>query len=263
MAYPNDQYGDANGNLLGLPAGSFGGFDYDADGSFIAAENLKYGDPVFGRAGDITKVYPPHKNKGVIDLSGDLVASNSTIITVTPVGASAIATDAVVYSASHAATMAAIVAGLNADADFIAAGIKAELTGARQITITGGSVDFAVAIAVTLGAGQATGTYTYGCADRFLGIVLRAQVSYDTVIADVDVPANKALSILKRGRVVARIPGAETLTANKKAYLVFDPASSDYKKFSATATSNLDFKVEFTGNPAGGLVEIEVQRPIA
>lgn len=264
MAYPNDQYGDANGNLLGLPAGSFGSFDYDADGSFIAGENLRYGDPVFVRAGDITKVWPPHKNKSVIDLSGDLVTSNSTIITVTPVVGSPLSTDAVVFSSTHAATMALIVAGLNADADFIALGLVAELTGARQITITGPSIDFAATIAVTAGAGQATGTYTIGCADKLKGIVLRAQVSYDTAVADVDVIAGKALSVLTRGRAVVRVPSAETLTANRKAYLIFNPATTDYKGFSKTSTVNTaDFKVEFTGNPAGGLVEIDVQRPNA
>lgn len=264
MAYPNDQYGDANGNLLGLPAGSFGGFDYDADGSFIAGENLRYGDPVFGRIGDVTKVWPPHKNKSVILLDADLVASNSTIVTVTPEGGAGIASTAVVYATSHAATMAAIVAIINADADFTSVGLAAELTGAREITITGGSIDFAATIAVTAGASQATGSYTIGCADRFLGIVLRAQVSYDTVVANVDVQANKALSVLKRGRVVVRAPSAETLLANRKAYLIFNPATTDYKGFSKTSTVNtLDLKVEFTGNPSGGLVEVEVQRPIA
>lgn len=247
------QYGD-QGNIGRLPLGSFMGMEYDADGSYIAGEALAYGDPVFARPGAVDKVYLPHLNKAVTTFNADFVSLNS-IATLINGGAVA----AVVFATDHATTLAALAAAITADADMIALGISASVTGARELTIVSNqSIDLDVNFTVTLGASQATDTSVYSCNDRFLGIVMRATVSYENS-AD-GVPSGYALSVATRGRFIVAAPAAETVLAQKPAYVGLDDSDAlTYKMFSAVSTNKRDAGAWFAGNPVGGKVELDLR----
>ncbi len=245
------QYGN-QGNQAGLPAGSLTGTDYDADGSFIGGVVLEYGDPVFGRAGDVTKVWGPNLNKAVVLWGADFVASNTIDAVINGVNMTQ-----AVYATSQAVTLAAIVTAINNTAGIAALGIYAVATGAREITLHSDNEDLTgVNFTVAAGASQATETVTYSEGDQFMGFIIRATVSYQTNNTNVQI--NDALAFLKRGRIVARAAATLTNIANQKAYLVVDSTSADYKKLTTTASGNLDIGVYFRGNVSAGLVEVEV-----
>lgn len=75
----------------------------------IAQESMTPGTPVFGYTGSGNKVWKLKADVSKLVFSGDLGASNSTVITVNSVAAAS-----VTYGTSHAATMTAIIAAVNA-----------------------------------------------------------------------------------------------------------------------------------------------------
>ncbi len=75
----------------------------------IVQESMTPGTPVFGYTNSGNKVWKLKADVSKLVFSGDLGASNSTVITV-----NGTASAAVVYGTSHAATMTAIIAAVNA-----------------------------------------------------------------------------------------------------------------------------------------------------
>ena len=107
----------------------------------------------------------PRLNQGVVTISTDLIASNSTIVTV-----NGVATTATVYGTSHAATMAAILAKVQA----LSTVSSASTTG-DTMTIVAGDLDADITWVTTLGSSQPTVLYAYTCVDVFAGIAVFEQ----------------------------------------------------------------------------------------
>src|SRR5512137_2367211 len=85
---------------------------YKHTDSRIASEAVKAGRFVMKVPGTDNQVRQTQANYNTITTSADLIASNSTIVTV-----NGVASTAVVYGSSHAATMAAIVVQVLANAE--------------------------------------------------------------------------------------------------------------------------------------------------
>ncbi len=102
----------------------------------------------------------PRLNRTTLTLSTDLIAANSTIVTV-----NGVSTTATVYASSHAATMAAIVAKVQALAGVTAASYTGDV-----ITITTGDSDAVATATITLGSSQPTVTVATLSIDTFAGL---------------------------------------------------------------------------------------------
>lgn len=105
-------------------------------------------------------VRAPRLNQGVATLSTDLIAANSTIVTV-----NGVSTTATVYASSHAATMAAILVKVQA----LSTVTSASTTG-DTLTVKTGDADTVLTVAVTLGSSQPTVTYAYTTYDTYAGL---------------------------------------------------------------------------------------------
>ena len=152
-------------------AGMVEGFHNDVE-SAIAKEDIDFGSPVFGFVGSENKCYGPHKDKATVTLNADLVASN--VYTVTINGTA----EAETYATSHAATMTALIAGINANVTLAALGITAAAGSTNRIIVISApaGLDLTVTGAVTLGATQAGETVVYGTNGKFLGIAAFVQI---------------------------------------------------------------------------------------
>ena len=97
-------YNDMDKGVAGLVAGLYPKFD-----TGVVQESLVAGTPVFGYTNSDNKVWKLKADVSKLVLGSDLSASNSTVITV-----NSVASSAVVYATSHAATIAAVVNAIKA-----------------------------------------------------------------------------------------------------------------------------------------------------
>ena len=97
-------YNDMDKGVAGLIVGM-----YPKTDTGIVQESMTAGTPVFGYANSDNKVWKLKADVSKLVLSADLSASNSTVITV-----NSVASGAVVYATSHAATVAAVVNAIKA-----------------------------------------------------------------------------------------------------------------------------------------------------
>ncbi len=100
-------YGDMNQGVAGLVQGTLGLTPKTKTG--CVQETMTAGTPVFGYPNSGDKVWKLKADVSKLVLGSDLSASNSTVITV-----NGVATTAVVYATSHAATIAAVVDAIKA-----------------------------------------------------------------------------------------------------------------------------------------------------
>jgi len=141
-----------------------------------------------GNEDAVNQVRRPAKTKSVLTASTDLVTSNSTIVTI-----NGTALDPVVYADSHADTMAAIAAAIEADdavltATYPGSGDDITIIGADGVAIDASAV-------TTGGAGQPTWTQVQSDPGVVRGILVHRHVEkaqttgvaalYDTDSADV------------------------------------------------------------------------------
>jgi hypothetical protein len=133
--------------------------------SMIAAEALPFGRGVMRVPGTHNQIRLPKANYSTLVVSADLVASNSTVVTV-----GGVSTSAVVYATNHATTMAAIVTAIAGLSTVVKASLDASNN--RLIHIwTKASVNDAAAV-TTGGTSQPTWTNTASFnANDFYGIV--------------------------------------------------------------------------------------------
>lgn len=95
-------YNDMSPGVAGLIVTQYPKID-----SGIVQESMTPGTPVFGYTGSDKKIWKLKADVSKLVFSADLSASNSTVVTV-----NGVASAAVVYGTSHAATMTAIIAAI-------------------------------------------------------------------------------------------------------------------------------------------------------
>lgn len=157
-------YGDMDQAIGGLKIG----IDSRVE-SMAAQENIIFGMPVFGYEGDGGKCWQFKNDVGKIAFDGDFVASNVITITVNGVAAAD-----VTFATDHDTTAGLVLAAIQA-----LTGVEAALdtadTNNRTFLIRVKGQTAVVAEAITGGAGQVTGTITYGSGQVFLGVAMFTQ----------------------------------------------------------------------------------------
>lgn len=226
------------------------GYNHDVI-SGIAKEDIPFGAPVFGYLGREDVVAEVHTDKSVATLSADLVTANTITSVINGVSI------ATLFATSHTATLAAHVLAINSNAALQAAGVFAEVTGARVFAVVAPGSDISLASTVTGGASQATASYVTSSAGIFLGVAVFVQTGGKDYGAGTSGWKNKdSVSILRSGRIW--VPVESSVKANGKAYVVTGGAGTK-GNFTDVSTSNYDIGGYFTSNPAGGLAVLEVR----
>ena len=232
--------------------------------SGVASEAVKVGRAVMKVPGQIGQVRNTQPNYNTLTASEDLVDSNSTIVTV-----NGVASAAVEYGASHAATMAALVAAVLANAEV--ANCWLDGSNNRIIHIVTFEAVATISAATTLGVSRPTwaaGTASVRAQD-FYGI---AQLSAALEGADANedneatVAAESLVNVLRRGRIAVKFETAfniekDTLyvrhTVNRATVVGDFRNSSDTD--SATSLSGYPVRVLESLSAAGiGFIEINL-----
>lgn len=169
-------YNDTNPGVAGLIVTQYPKID-----SGIVQESVVPGTPVFGYAGSGNKVWKMKADVSKLVLSGDLGASNSTVITV-----NGIAATAVVYATSHIATVTAILAQIRLiTGAAVPNGVEAALdptdTNNRTILIRTKGVTSTASGAVT-GGSAVTVTPTNGLFGQVFRGILALQHNVPTAV---------------------------------------------------------------------------------
>ena len=147
----------------------------------VVQESMTPGTPVFGYPASGNKVWKMKADVSKLVLSADLSASNSTVITVNDIAATA-----VVYGTSHAATMTAILAQIRlvtgaAVPNGVEAALDASDTNGRTILIRTKGVTATCSGAVT-GGSAVTITPTNGLLGQVFRGILAHQHNVPTLI---------------------------------------------------------------------------------
>ena len=212
---------------------------------------IAFGTPVFFMEGDEKGAYPFTVDQSTIKFSADFIASNSTVVTV-----NTLATAAVVYATSHAATFAAVVVAVEA-----LTGVDVVASDATLRTITvrtyGAStilpVTALVSSVTTLGSSQPTVTYQFGTTMRIAGVAMHQHKEplSGLVRYEIKDPA----SIMREGKIY--VLTADTTLAHKPAYLTAAGAWTD--ETVAGAVANLATPYFFrTATSGAGMAILEV-----
>lgn len=155
-------YSDMNPGVAGLIMTQYPKID-----SGIVQESMTPGTPVFGYTGSDKKVWKLKADVSKLVFSGDLGASNSTVITVNGVAAAA-----VVYGTSHAATMTAIINAIKA-----LTGVEAVLdstdSNGRTILVRTKGLTITASGAVTGGSAVTVAATNGLFGQKFLGILAK------------------------------------------------------------------------------------------
>lgn len=205
--------------------------------SGVAQEDIPLGGAVMGYPGDFNKVYAPHQDKVNTLLDGDLVASN---VLTTTINGTAIATT---YATSHAASMTAHIAAINANSTLAAAGIGAVANGARGIDITAKGLDLTVTQAVTAGASQANATVTVSTWAKFLGVAGFTQLGgRDYGAGSAKYNKYDAVNIGRYAETF--VVAAAAVKSGEAAYVIY-LAGADQGKFTNVSTNNYDINGTF------------------
>jgi hypothetical protein len=138
--------------------------DIEVDSITAAVATLQPGDLIFSY-NDENKAYPYGLDTAKAVFSGDFVTSN--VINGTVDG---VAIGAVTFTTSHANTGTLLLAAINALAGVEAILDTTDGTSRTFLIRKKGKASFVVSFTVTLGASQATGTYTYASGQKFRGV---------------------------------------------------------------------------------------------
>lgn len=245
--------------MLGMPvSGAFRFTD-----PMIAAEALPFGRGVIRVPNTKDQVRLTRPNYATLTVSADLIASNSTIVTV-----DGTATTATVYATSHAATMAAIVTKVAALATVAKAWL--DTSNNRIIHIIGVGATITAAGETTLGATQPTWAAIASVyAANFFGIVQGTQ-AMEGALPNADnegsYAAKSLVNVLRKGRIAVNFetafdPDKDTLyvryTADTGLYIGDFRNDADTSK--ATSLAGLPIRVISHLTAAGlGIIEIDL-----
>lgn len=231
--------------------------------SKIAASEIAFGRGVVRVPDTSDQARPTSANYSTITVSADLIASNSTIVTV-----NSVATTATVYASSHAATMAAIVVKVLALSTVSRAYLDSSNN--RIIHIWSIAATNTSSAETTLGSTQPTWTAAASMyASDFYGVAQMTHSVASHLIANTtNVYAAEAVAnILRRGRIwvnfeTAFDPDKDTLyvrhTADTGKYVGDFGNTSDSSK--CTSLSGLPITV-ITHLTAAGMGVIEINLP--
>jgi hypothetical protein len=220
------------------------GPDGRVEGGYACMESagIEFGDPVFGYIGDNVSVYKFYNDFASLVFDGDFVTGNVITITVNGVDA-----DDVTFATDHDTTAALVVAAVAA-----LTGVECELdstdTDNRTFLIRTKGATITVAEAITGGAGQVTGTPTYGSSQTFLGVALQTQN------ASAMYELNDAVNVMASGEIW--VEPAATVYAFQTAYV--DNAGANIQEFTNSA-GGVAVNAKYNSNAvASGLARLRV-----
>jgi len=241
----------AYGTMDSAIAGLLFGFKNDVE-SAIAQEDIAFGAPVFGAVGDFNKVYGAHRDVATVTYTSDTEATS--VLTTVINGVSVANTYG---GGSHAATMTAHIAAINANVTLDALGIKATAVTARIFTVTApAGVDLVVTSAITV-AGAATAAILYSTALKFLGVSVFVEAGgHDYGAGTSGWKDGDSVNILRDGKIW--VIAASTVADKEPAYVIMG-GSGTVGQFTDVSTSNYDIGAYFRSNRAGALAVLEVR----
>ncbi len=227
----------------------------------VDAAAIPFGTVLCWALGTLGAVRAPRLNSGLVTISTDLIANNSTIVTV-----NGVATTATVYSGSHATTMGLILAKVQA----LSTVYSASTTG-DTMTIVTYDEDAAITWVTTLGSSQPTVTYAYTSADTVAGVAEFEQKSgtlegINSAVNDGGTGASGGVGFLET-QIVPTVrnglnwcPVVVNVAAGESAYAI--TAVTNRGKFTNSSSGNLKVGTFRTAGVASGLglavVEIDI-----
>lgn len=195
-----------------------------------ALQNIEFGRGVVIGTAKGTDVKNIFKSASSLTYSADFIASNSTIVTV-----NGVATAAVVYATSHAATFAAVIAAIDA-----LSGVSAVAGTGREILITVDNAlnNITVSSVTTGGASQPSTTITYSSSDVFEGVAVLRHGQPQTIGGDDKYLINNALNLITRGVIWVEV--VATVAYGEDAYVYNDKANPlNQGQFTNASSGNL------------------------
>lgn len=172
-------------------AGLLYGLDNQIEGGWAAKEEIEFGRPVFGYAGDEKSLYNFYNDVGKIVWDADFITGNLIDITVNTVSVAQVP-----FNTDHDTTMDDIVSAVSA-----LSGVECILdpddVNNRTIYVRVKGVTAALTEDVTGGASQASGTITYTTGQTYVGVSVKTQ-NAPGVYEQYD-----AVNVLARGTVYA------------------------------------------------------------
>lgn len=198
----------AYGNMDEAFAGLLFGLGNDGVYTGIAMLDIKAGDPVFGYKGVADRVYPYLADGSKLVFSGDLVASNVVTTTI-----SGYTIAPVTFATSHLNTINLVVSALQA-AGLDAVRDTSDATNRTILVRSKGVVLPTVAVAVTLGASQATVAVTAGSSQVFLGFAQHTHKEYAGVAC---YRTQDAVNIVRDGKLW--VPSTGSIKVNDRLFL--------------------------------------------
>jgi hypothetical protein len=243
-------YGSPDVAIAGMVVGFHNDFE-----SAIAKEDIDFGSPVFGFVGSEDKCYGPHLEIATVTLSADLATGDTISVTVNG------NTVSEGYDTSHAATMTAFIAEINADTDIAALGIKAAEGASNKVVVLTGPAGLdvvATASVTSTGSGTAEATVARSTAGKFLGVAAFVQIGGKDFGAETSCwKEGMSVSILRVGRIW--VP-AESTVADKDAAYAVTVGTGTLGNFTDVSTNNYDIGGYFRSNvSSSGLAELEVR----
>jgi hypothetical protein len=153
--------------------------------------DFNFGDPALGYIGDENAVYNYYADTATVVYDADFVSLNSIAFSV-----NGVAITPVVFDTDHDTTVAALVAAVDAltGVDCI---LDTSDTDSRTLLVRTKGATITTLSTVTLGASQATATYTYSSDQVFLGVVVFSQKETGQYLASED----DAMPVMESGSI--------------------------------------------------------------
>jgi hypothetical protein len=241
-------------SLYGNPQRAIAGMKYglkDNIRTYRAGEKIYPGDPVFGMVGDETTCYGAHINAVTLIASAALITGNQVVVTVNGKALAPVA-----FIDSSAATLAAIVQGIELDDDLSEQGITASvLDGANAIVIVGPGVSITANAIVTGGSTQPTFTPAADTNMKFLGVAEFTQLGFKEGVGFY--PPNHAVNVMDFGEIYVPVVEDASPLDKEPAYIILSGAEAG--KFTDDADGNYDCGAFFRGTEEDGLARIELR----
>jgi len=204
-----------------------------------AQEDISFGKPVCGYTGDESKAWNYKLDTTKLVFSGDLSASNSTVLTV-----DGVALTAVVFATTHLAAMQALAAKVKAatfvdghgDTKYYDCIIDPEDATNRTLLIRAKGAT-SVSSGVVSGGSAVTITATYQSDQVFLGISYYSakDVAFNAAAAYAKYFQNQDINIAEKGIVAVYVKG--TILADKVAYIMATSGDSKLGYFYTSGDS--------------------------
>lgn len=199
-------YGNFDIALAGMKAEDNQG-DFKID-SYIAKEQISFGDGIYGYVGDTNKpqaCWKYHQDTAKVVYSADFVASNSIAFSV-----NGVAITPVVFATNQLTTITALknavgalsVPDINGNNVAVNCILDATDTNNRTLLVRAVGSNIVITSTVTGGVSQPTATITYSSDQVFLGVAMK-QEKYKLTYADCYYYINDVISCVSNGEVWA------------------------------------------------------------